>query len=526
MASTATVADCSSQRYCTQTGVALEYGNQLVVHWNNQFPPLTPESLVTVSVFSVYDQTTPIYQITGVDNTNGMVTLKPDASWFSRYTGNNSSTGENQQVFFAAYLQGNEPPAVSDMLSLQLTATPDQYRQIQSILHPAPTAASTAASSPPARTTLSSSPSESETKELISSAVTSLSLSSSSSATSTGAVTETASSLLSASHSATGSLDPSGTTASTTGITEGDVPKHGRDGLSPGAIAGIAVGSAIGLLLILLLLLLPLYRRRQHKRRMYSKSTELASASPFADAANGSDNGNGSDSDGSGSPSSGGGAAGAGAGAAAAAVGAGLVAATSTLVNEKRAAAGGGGRESPSDTPLLVGGKPNNSFTSQDGSISESATHMSPSTVYHPLSLDSPRVMMHMPSSTRSSNLVQQHQLPPPGSAKMRSDPILSSDEARQIGDIFRDALRKPPASEEDASDGLHRDSLLDLDDELGEEEDPGWRERVASERMQRELQQEASVIRSVAMRAHGSDYSSSRPATSRSDNTTSPTNQ
>ncbi|KAJ2367437.1 hypothetical protein H4S01_002163 [Coemansia sp. RSA 2610] len=59
---------------------------------------------------------------------------------------------------------------------------------------------------------------------------------------------------------------------------------------------------------------------------------------------------------------------------------------------------------------------------------------------------------------------------------------------------------------------------LMHLDDELEEDEDPGWRERVASERMQRELEQEASVIRSVAMRAHGSDYSSSRPPTSQSD--------
>ncbi|KAJ2875166.1 hypothetical protein FB639_004026, partial [Coemansia asiatica] len=437
--------------------------------------------------------------ITNVDNTNGMVTLKPDASWFSRYTGNNSGTGENQQVFFAAYLQGNDPPAISDMLSLQLTASPEQYRQIQSILHPtssAVTAASGSASAASHTTLQSSSLSASETKELITSLATSLSGSSThlDSASSTSA---TGSGLTST--SATGSLEPSETSLPTV---VADKPTHSRKGLSPGAIAGIAVGSTIGLLLILLLLLLPLYRRRQHKRRMFSKSAQLSSASPFADATDTDDK----DKDGNGVP------------AAAAAA-----SATAATVAGAVAAIAAAGRESPSDTPLLVGGKPNNSFTSQDGSISESATrNMSPSTTYHPLSLDSPRVMMHMPVSTRSSN----QPMAPPVAAKMRSDPILSSDDARQIGDIFRDALRKPPASEEDASDGVHRDSMMDLDDELGEEEDPGWRERVASERMQRELQQEASVIRSVAMRAHGSDYSSSRPATSRSDNTTTNPNQ
>ncbi|KAJ2341437.1 hypothetical protein GGH92_005811, partial [Coemansia sp. RSA 2673] len=121
----------------------------------------------------------------------------------------------------------------------------------------------------------------------------------------------------------------------------------------------------------------------------------------------------------------------------------------------------------------------------------------------------SPRILMSMPSSTRSAK-----------------DPILSTDDARQIGDIFRDALRKPPppASEDgNASDspaGMRESMMLrELeDDQLEDDDDPGWRERVASERMQRELQQEASVIRSVAMRAHGSDYSSSsRPDTPRS---------
>ncbi|KAJ2594412.1 hypothetical protein GGF39_004208 [Coemansia sp. RSA 1721] len=492
MASTTTVADCSASRYCTQPNVSLEYGNQLVVHWNNQFPPLTPESLVTISVYSEYDQTTPIYQITGVDNTNGMVTLKPDASWFSRYTGNNSSTGSNQKVFFAAYLQGNEPPAVSDMLGLQLTATPEQYAQIQSILHPTTSSALTAQSTRPTA---------SGSEDLVKSTT---STGSSLSQTTQTDETETvsspslmSSSLISSSLSSSlmsDSLEPS--ESSTTVV---DVPSHDRHGLSPGAIAGIAVGSAVGLLLILLLLLLPLYRRRQHRRRMLEKSAQLGPASSFP-----GDGGIGSSTSTSELPS-----AGIAAAAAAAGVAAGSIAATSTGVNNN-------GRASPSDTPLLVGGKPNNSFTSQDGSIiSESATHMSPSTAYHPLSLDSPRVMMHVPASTRSSNLA-------PMAMKMRSDPILSSDDAKQIGDIFRDALRKPPASEEDASDDPHRESLLDLDDELGEEEDPGWRERVASERMQRELQQEASVIRSVAMRAHGSDYSSSRPATSRSDHTSS----
>ncbi|KAJ2169186.1 hypothetical protein GGF45_005498, partial [Coemansia sp. RSA 551] len=139
------------------------------------------------------------------------------------------------------------------------------------------------------------------------------------------------------------------------------------------------------------------------------------------------------------------------------------------------------------------------------GSLVDS--QLSPKTaVYHPLSLESPRVMMNMPASTRSASASKPVASP---------DPILSSDDARQIGDIFRDALRKPPPVSEDGtseSPGQRDSILMHMDDELEEEEDPGWRERVAGERMQRELEQEASVIRSVAMRAHGSDYSSSRP--------------
>ncbi|KAJ2321637.1 hypothetical protein GGI00_006035, partial [Coemansia sp. RSA 2681] len=145
-----------------------------------------------------------------------------------------------------------------------------------------------------------------------------------------------------------------------------------------------------------------------------------------------------------------------------------------------------------SDTPLLLfGGRPNASFASHDDSQ------------MHALSLESPRILVSMPPSTRSAK-----------------DPILSSDDARQIGDIFRDALRKPPppASEDGAEElaGLRASMIDDHGDQLEDDDDPGWRERVASERMQRELQQEASVLRSVAMRAHGSDYaeSSSRPDT------------
>ncbi|KAJ1720467.1 hypothetical protein LPJ53_004904 [Coemansia erecta] len=460
MATSTTVADCSAQRYCTQTGVALGYQNQLVVHWNNQYPPLNPESLVTVSVYSSYDLSTPIYQQTGIDNTNGAVTLKPDAAWFARYTGNDDATGEDQQIYFAAYLQGNDPPAVSDMLSLQLTATPQQYREIQQILHPELFATTSTSSSP------SSTPSSSSTSPETATTQTSLSSSAAAASASTATATVT--------HTSTPTV----------------ADAHARSGLSAGAIAGIAVGGAIGLLLLLLIVLFPLYRRRQRQRRMLSKSAEMAAASsPSPDT-----------------PPT-------GEAAALAATGAAALAAA----GEKHPRT-----SSPTDTPLLVGGKPNNSFTSHDGSLADS--HMSPSTVYQPLSLESPRILMNMPSSTRSASAIAGRpdgdHGPPPPLVGRSPDPILSSDDARQIGDIFRDALRKPPASEEDASEDPSRDTMLlrDLDDELGEEEDPGWRERVASERMQRELEQEASVIRSVAMRAHGSDYSSSRPETSRSE--------
>ncbi|KAJ2909080.1 hypothetical protein GGI21_002238 [Coemansia aciculifera] len=131
--------------------------------------------------------------------------------------------------------------------------------------------------------------------------------------------------------------------------------------------------------------------------------------------------------------------------------------------------------KSASDTPLL---RYNNNDSGQ----------------MQALSLESPRILVNMPPSTRSNKDSQ-------------AAAILSTDDARQIGDIFRDALRKPPASEDEMED-----------DQLEDDDDPGWRERVASERMQRELQQEASVLRSVAMRAHGSDYTLSRPDTPLSD--------
>ncbi|KAJ1956387.1 hypothetical protein GGI12_005319 [Dipsacomyces acuminosporus] len=192
-----------------------------------------------------------------------------------------------------------------------------------------------------------------------------------------------------------------------------------------------------------------------------------------------------------------------------------------------------GGNKSISDAPLLAyAGKSAGSFVSHEGSLHEGAG------AYQPLSLDSPRVLMHVPRSTRSSrsnSMVQQdpasivsgrrNLLIKEQEEKDLKDPILSSVDAKQIGDIFRDALRKPPPVSEDgnASDSPgHRESMMILsneDDDLDEEElDPGWRERVASERMIRELEQEASVIRTVAKKAHGSDYSSSRPETSQSD--------
>ncbi|KAJ2372012.1 hypothetical protein IW150_004328, partial [Coemansia sp. RSA 2607] len=356
MATSTTVADCSAQRYCTQPGVSLGYSNQFVVHWNNQYPPLNPESLVTVSVYSAYDLSSPIYQQTGIDNTNGAVTLKPDASWFSRYTGNNDASGENQQIYFAAYLQGNDPPPVSDMLSLQMTATPQQYTEIQRILHPELFATTPTTSS--SSSTLSSSTStESSTTQPSSSSLSKTASASVSTATTT--VTHT----------------PTPTVAEA----------HTRSGLSAGAIAGIAVAGAIGLLLLLFIVFFPIYRRRQRQRRMLSKSAEMAAASsPSPDT-----------------PPTGETAALAATGAGAAALAA---------ANEKHPRT-----SSPTDTPLLVGGKPNNSFTSHDGSLADS--HMSPSTVYQPLSLESPRILMNMPSSTRSASAIAgrpDDHVPPP----------------------------------------------------------------------------------------------------------------
>ncbi|KAJ2437947.1 hypothetical protein GGF42_008462, partial [Coemansia sp. RSA 2424] len=133
--SSTVVADCSAQQYCTRPGQALNYENPFVVHWNNQLPPLNPESLVTIAVYSAYDVNKPVFQQTGVSNTNGQATLTPSASWFSRYTGDNAGgVGQNQAVYFAVYLQGNDVPTVASMLQLRLTATDAQYQAIQNIL--------------------------------------------------------------------------------------------------------------------------------------------------------------------------------------------------------------------------------------------------------------------------------------------------------------------------------------------------------------------------------------------------------
>ncbi|KAI7822417.1 hypothetical protein BX661DRAFT_172993 [Kickxella alabastrina] len=516
MAST-TVADCSAQPYCTAPGQKLAYKNQFVVQWNNQLPPLTTESLVTVAVYSIYDPNTPIYQTTGVSNLNGQITLKPDASWFSRYTGNNNATGEDQPIFFAAYLQGNDPPPLSSMLRLQLTATPEQYREIQAVLNPvttlsnispeilpssAPSTASTMASSSSSTNSNSNSNiSNINSSSSSNNSIINISLSKGEESAFTGTMVSDVDTS-SANDSMSTNVDPfTSTTTSmvTTSVTvstqstltatptePADANARGRHGLSGGAIAGIVIGSLIGLLLILLLLLLPLYRRRQRRQHLLAKSDEMSAAgtstsmSAFA--------GNGRES----------------AATSPLALAAGATGAAATLgFNEKRI--------SPSDLPLLLAGKPNNSFTSHDSSLADQNANQVSTTAYQPLTLESPRILMNMPQSTRSRPLE-----PSP----LRSpDPILSSDDARQIGDSFRDALRKPPSSEDDSEEPRGRDSMLqELDDELGEEEDPGWRERVASARMHRELEQEASVIRSVAMRAHGSDYSQSRPATSQSE--------
>ncbi|KAI9499844.1 hypothetical protein BX070DRAFT_231220 [Coemansia spiralis] len=411
MSTLSTVSDCSAQQYCTQSDQPLNYDNQYIIKWNNNFPPLNPESQVTVSVYSTYDLTTPIFQ-QSTTNTNGMIALQPSAGWFSQYTGSDARVGENQQIFLAVYLQGNDPPAASSMLQLRLTATPEQYAEIQSILHPSPASSSSSTSS------ASESSESSETSEL----------SESSASSSSGS-------------SSLSSAQP--TLSSTVELSESPTPTQATNGhkrgLSAGAIAGITVGAVVFLLLLLLLLLV-LYRRRQRTKRGQAKHSPPDSA--FADP-------------------------------------------IAPTADEKRHLNQPISNPSPTDTPLLLAGRPNNnSFTSHDGS---SLSHpLSPS--YRPLTLESPRVLMHMPASTRSEQ-------------------ILTTQDARQIGDIFRDALRKPPVSED--GEGGVRDSIVD---EL--EEDPGWRERVASERMQRELEQEASVIRSVAMKAHGSEYSS-RPGTS-----------
>ncbi|KAJ2744054.1 hypothetical protein GGI20_003275 [Coemansia sp. BCRC 34301] len=418
--STTVVADCSAQQYCTRPGQALNYANPFVVHWNNQLPPLNPASLVTIAVYSTYDLNKPLFQQTSVSNTNGQATLTPTAEWFSRYTGDSPEVGQNQAVYFAVYLQGNDVPAVASMLQLRLTATDAQYEAIQNILHPPPPPpppppSSTSHSS----TTLSSSPSPS---------------SSSTTTTTTTLVSSTPTTTSTTPESS--SLDPeSGSSL--------DMAERSAGGLSGGQIAGIVVGSLALLLLLILLLLLPMHRRRQRRKRLEEKA---------ADTSQPPDSGH--------------------------------------AVNRPVAIAAQFTEKSASDTPLLLsGGRPNNSFTSQDADSQMQA-----------LSLESPRILVSMPSSTRSPK-----------------DPILSTDDARQIGDIFRDALRKPPPSEDDGNSddpaGL-RHSMID--DEI--DDDPGWRERVASERMQRELQQEASILRSVAMRAHGSESASSRPDTPRSD--------
>ncbi|KAJ2077706.1 hypothetical protein H4R24_004971 [Coemansia sp. RSA 988] len=381
-----------------------------------------------------------------------MISLSPNAEWFSRYTGSNDSTGENQQIFFAVYLQGNDPLPVNSMLPLQLTATPEEYAEIQQELHPSSSPPTTASSSAAASASMAS---DSASDSLASDSASSL-------FKATETLTETASTELSI-------------------VSQSDEPlaPNDRSGLSGGAIAGIVVGSFLGLLLLLLLVLVPLYRRRQRQRRMLEKSAAMAEANTSSSLDAGHPGG-GSD-------------------AAVAAVVAGAAVAAEKPRPDST---------SPSDTPLLLGGRPNNSFNSREGSMVDS--QLSPRTVvYQPLNLESPRVMMNMPASTRAA------------STTVKSpDPILSTDDARQIGDIFRDALRKPPPVSEDGtseSPGKRDSMLMHMDDELEEDEDPGWRERVASERMQRELQQEASVIRSVALRAHGSDYSSSRPGTSQS---------
>ncbi|KAJ1902693.1 hypothetical protein LPJ81_003464 [Coemansia sp. IMI 209127] len=420
MSGLATVSDCSSVQYCTQSNQALNYESQYIVSWNNQLSPLNSQSMVTVSVYSTYDLTTPIYTQTNIDNANGQISLQPDATWFSRYTGSDDSVGEDQTIYFAVYLQGNDPPAASSMLQLRLTATPTQYQQIQQILQ-----ADASASSASLASLLSSS---------------------TASAVSSSSTTGSSSMTLGSSDSLQLEV-VSGVTRTET-ITEADTVSESngkKDGLSDGVIAGIVVASVVGFLFLLFLLLLPLYLRRRRSKRLLTKTG----------GGGGGDNGAGADAESALSeprdddvPAM-----------------AAPVPARHTS-DEKQ-------QRQHLDTPLLLGNRPNNSssFTSQDDG-----------STYQPLSLESPRVLMHMPSSTRS--------------AGVNPEAGLSTDDARQIGDSFRDAMRRPPP-------------ISDEDDDV--EEDPGWRERVANERMQRELEQEASVIRSVAMRAQGSgDLSSS----------------
>ncbi|KAJ2516827.1 hypothetical protein H4217_004339 [Coemansia sp. RSA 1939] len=450
----ATVSDCSAAQYCTASDQALNYGGQYIVHWNNKFSPLNSQSLVTVSVYSTYDLTTPIFQRTNIDNENGMISLQPDAQWFSRYTGSSSAAGENQTIFFAVYLQGNDPPAANQMLQLNLTATPEQYQQIQQILHPSTTASASASAS-------SASASDSASDAARSS---STGASSSDSQTQTDTASDAASqtdtdsdlqsnddSTLEMELLSSGELRTDISSAlESSSDADGNGSGGDKRGLSDGAIAGIAVGSAVGFLLLLLLVLLPLYLRRRRSKRLLTKT------------------GGGGGSEESASSEQ-------------------EVPAMAMALPAAARRTGDAEKRQHLDTPLLVGNRPNNSFTSHDDA-----------STYQPLSLESPRVLVHMPSSTRSAVAGAAGSPGPDAGSPGPADAGLSTDDARQIGDIFRDALRKPPPISDD-DDDLHDD-------------DPGWRERVANERMQRELEQEASVIRSVAMRAQGSgDLSSSK---------------
>ncbi|KAJ2556598.1 hypothetical protein EV175_001902 [Coemansia sp. RSA 1933] len=417
----ATVSDCSSVQYCTEANQALNYGSQYILTWNNQMSPLNSQSLVTVSVYSIYDLTTPIFDETGISNTNGQISVQPDADWFSRYTGSDDSTGENQTVYFAVYLQGNDPPAVSSMLQLKLTATSEQYQQIKETLQ-----AEASASSASLAALLSSSTSLSGSS----------SLSSSMAASDTSDVSLKTEVISGVTQTETVTLSPGTDTVS---------ESNGRSGLSDGAIAGIVVGSVVGLLLLLLLLLLPLYLRRRRSKRLLTKTGGGASGDPSG----GADTASASSERGRGSGEDEG------------------VPAMAMPVPARHTSAE---KRQHLDTPLLIGNRPNNSssFTSQDDG-----------STYQPLSLESPRVLIHMPSSTRAAAA--------PG---VNPEAGLSTDDARHIGESFRDAMRKAP-------------QVSDEDDDV--DEDPGWRERVAKERMQRELDSADSVVQSVVVRTQGS---------------------